>query len=247
MGLFNDYMREGKGVDKGPDYRPRFVVFFDIYFRKFWNLIVLNILYVICCIPIVTIGPATAAMTKILRNYAREEHAFLWSDFWDTFKNNFWTAFVVGLIDLFAVILIYFDYVMYMQMIANANGSQMVTSISLAVLLLSATVLLFMNYYIFVLMVTFKLKFTQLIKNAFIFAWAGFFRNILITLLIAIISFVCLITVLSMSPASFFVVLFVLFLYFSTCGIISNFITYPLVKKYMIDGFDPETGEKIEK
>ena len=100
------------------------VVFFDIYFRKFWNLIVLNILYVICCIPIVTIGPATAAMTKILRNYAREEHAFLWSDFWDTFKNNFWTAFVVGLIDLFAVILIYFDYVMYMQMIANANAYQ---------------------------------------------------------------------------------------------------------------------------
>ena len=81
MGLFNDYMREGKGVDKGPDFRPRFIIFFDIYLRKFWNLILLNLLYVVCCIPIVTIGPATAAMTKILRNYAREEHAFLWSDF----------------------------------------------------------------------------------------------------------------------------------------------------------------------
>lgn len=244
MGIFNDYMREGKGVDKGPDFRPRIVVFFDIYLRKFWNLILLNLLYVVCCIPIVTIGPATAAMTKILRNYAREEHAFIWSDYWETFKKNFWPALAVGLIDLFAVVLLYFDYVMYMNM---QNTSQAFTSISLAVLLLSATVLLFMNYYIYVLMVTFRLKFTQLIRNAFIFAWAGFFRNVLITLLIAAIFFVCLITVLAQSPASFFVVLFILFLYFSTCGFICNFVTYPLIKKHMIDGFDPETGERLPK
>ena len=84
MGLFNSYTKEGKGIDKKPDNRLRIVVFFDIYIRKFWNLILLNILYLLFCIPIVTIGPATAAMTKILRNYAREEHAFIWSDSYRT-------------------------------------------------------------------------------------------------------------------------------------------------------------------
>lgn len=245
MGIFNDYMREGKGVEKGPDFRPKIVVFFDIYFRKFWNLIVLNLLYIAFCIPIVTIGPATAAMTKILRNYAREEHAFIWYDFWETFKKNFWTGLVVGVINSVAVVIIYFDYVIYMQMLSNSQTSSTFTSISLAVLLLIVTTLLFMNYYIYVLMVTFKLKFTQLIKNSFIFAWAGFFRNLLITIIIGIITLICLVTILGQSPASFFVVLFVIFMYFSTCGFVCNFITYPLIKKHMIDGFDPETGERI--
>lgn len=67
MGIFNDYMREGRGVDKGPDERPRFIVFFDILFRKFWSLIKVNLLFVLACIPVVTIGPAIAGMTKILR------------------------------------------------------------------------------------------------------------------------------------------------------------------------------------
>ena len=31
MGIFNDYMREGRGIDKGPDERPRFIVFLIFY------------------------------------------------------------------------------------------------------------------------------------------------------------------------------------------------------------------------
>ena len=244
MGLFNSYTKEGKGIDKKPDNRLRIVVFFDIYIRKFWNLILLNILYLLFCIPIVTIGPATAAMTKILRNYAREEHAFIWSDFWDTFKQNFWQAFGVGIINIFAYALLYFNYVMYMNM---PDVDTLFRSVALAVILLSVTALTFMNYYIFVMMVTFKLTFKQLWKNAFIFAWAGFFRNLLITIINFIIVAICVIMILGQSPASLFFILFIVFLMASTCGLITNFITYPLIKKHMIDGFDPKTGERIAK
>ena len=98
MGLFNDYMREGKGVQKD-QYTPRFILFFQIYFRKFWNLILINLLFVVSCIPIVTIGPATAGVTKLLRNYAREEHAFIWGDFIETAKKNFKQAFLYATLD----------------------------------------------------------------------------------------------------------------------------------------------------
>ena len=126
------------------------------------------------------------------------------------------------------------------------DANKTFTSIALAVLLLSVTVLLFMNYYVFLMMVTFRLTFRQLLKNAFIFAWAGFFRNILITVLNGLIIGLCTIMILGASPAAFLFVLFILFSLFSTCGLIINFITYPLVKKYMIDGFDPETGERLQ-
>lgn len=243
MGIFNDYTREGKGIDKKPDNRLRIVVFFDIYLRKFWNLILVNILYILFCIPIITIGPATAAMTKILRNYAREEHAFIWSDFWDTFKSNFKQALGVGLINTFAYALIFFNFVMYMNM---PDVSTIFRSVALAVLLLTLTALTFMNYYIFVMMVTFKLTFRQLWKNAFIFAWAGFFRNILITVVNLFIVALCYVMIVGQSPAAFLFILFILFLLPATCGFVTNFVTYPLIKKYMIDGFDPKTGEKID-
>ena len=67
FGLF-DYSKPGKGVDKNGPQKKRFFHFFELYFRKFWKLITLNMLYVLFCIPIVTIGPATAAMTYILKN-----------------------------------------------------------------------------------------------------------------------------------------------------------------------------------
>ncbi len=242
MSLFNDYTKEGRGVEKGADLRPRFIVFFDIYFRKFWNLVLLNLLYLLFCVPIITIGPATAAMTKILRNYAREEHAFLWSDFWQTFKENFWKGLSVGILNFIAIIILWFDFGSYSNLIAPS----IVTTISLAVIFLSATIILFMNYYIYVMMVTFKLTFIQLIKNAFLFAWIGFFRNLLITIFIGIISAVCIFIILGQSPISAIIILFIIFAYFSTCGLISNFITYPLIKKHMIDGYDPNTGEKIQ-
>lgn len=236
MGIFNDYLREGKGIDKGVDTRPRFIVFFDIVFRKFWKLILINLLYIISCLPIVTIGPATAGITKLLRNYAREEHAFVLSDFWDTFKQNFKKAFFIALLDFVFVLLVLFDVYVYIQII----NDKIVWTITLAVLMLTGTIILFMNYYVFTLMITFKLNFRQLLKNAFLFAWIGFWRNILITLILAVF-------------AAFIIfyydglgLFFVLFLFFSLSGLVINFITYPLIKKHMIDGYDPETGEKLE-
>ncbi len=236
MGLFNDYMREGRGVDKAPDNRPRIVVFFDIFFRKFWSLVKINLLFIVACLPVVTIGPAIAGTAKLLRNYAREEHAFILSDFWDTFKQNFWRAFVIWLADTVIAALLLFDFYMYLSL----GGSAILRIMSLAVLMISATVFIFMNYYIFTMLVTFRLTLKQLVKNAFIFAWVGFFRNLLVTAIIAALTFVA---VIYFFPFGFF---YVAILHFALCGLIISFATYPLIKRYMIDGYDPETGERLD-
>ena len=236
MSFFNNYEKEGKGISKDADSRLRIIVFFDILFRKFWNLILINLIYILFCLPIVTIGPATAGVTKLLRNYAREEHAFLWSDFIETFKQNFKKSVAVFFIDLVACILLLFDLYMYTAL----NAPSILRITALAALMLTGTILLFMNYYIFTMMVTFDLNFKQLIKNAFLFAWIGFWRNILITILIAAIVYFIVIAYFPTIG-----IFFVVFLLFSLCGLIINFITYPLIKKYMIDGYDPKTGEKL--
>ena len=235
MGLFNDYMREGKGVQKD-QYTPRFILFFQIYFRKFWNLILINLLYIVSCIPIVTIGPATAGVTKLLRNYAREEHAFIWGDFIETAKKNFKQAFLYATLDLVVTVFLIFDF------LAIGNIANRIMSIlCMAAIFLALTVWSFMRFYIYNMMVTFRLTFKQLIKNAFIFCWVGFFRN-LFTAVIILAIFI----VVSMLNFPYQLLIYGT-LFFSFGGFLINFMVQPLIKKHMIDGFDPETGERLEE
>lgn len=235
MGLFNDYQREGKGVQKD-QYTPRLFLFFQIYFRKFWNLILINLLYLVFCLPIITIGPATAGATKLWRNYAREEHAFIWGDFIETFKNNFKQSFLYSLIDFFVISFLVLDF-LAIGNIANRTMS----ILCMTAIFLAFTVWSFMRYYIYNMMITFRLTFKQLLKNAFIFCWIGFFRN-LFTAIILIGLFI----VVSMLNYPYQLLIYAT-LAFSFSGFLTNFMVNPLIKKHMIDGFDPSTGERLEE
>ena len=52
MGLFTRELgKPGKGIDANAPEKRSFFRFFDIFFRKFWHFVRLNILYVVMCIP----------------------------------------------------------------------------------------------------------------------------------------------------------------------------------------------------
>ncbi len=110
-----------KGVDKNGPQKKRFFHFFELYFRKFWKLITLNLIYILFCIPIVTIGPATAAMTYILKNYTMERPVFFWSDFLEAFKKNWKQGFVMGLIDAVLLVLSYVACRFYYASVDSSN------------------------------------------------------------------------------------------------------------------------------
>ena len=103
MGLFYNYQESGSGVSKNGPKKSRIRIFFEVFGRKFWNLILINLIYGIFCIPIFTIGPATAAAFKVLKNYSIEKNAFVWSDFWKSFKEDFKVSFPLGIIYFIAL------------------------------------------------------------------------------------------------------------------------------------------------
>ena len=113
MGIFNGYLKEGPGVRKDAPKKKPFFQFFDIYFKRFWKLITLNMLYFVCCIPIITIGPATAGFTCVLRNYARDTHSFMFSDFFDAFIKNWKQSFAVSVIQFFMGLFLLFGITQY--------------------------------------------------------------------------------------------------------------------------------------
>jgi|LSQX01.2.fsa_nt_gb uncharacterized membrane protein YesL len=230
---FFDYTKPGPGVDKDAQKKNKFALFFELYFRKFWKLITLNIIYFLTCIPIVTIGPATAGFTYVLRNFSREDHAWVTSDYFEHGFKNFKQAFIVSIIDFILLYLGWFSYNFYSQ---YAEGYLVYGKY---IILIMGFIYLFMHFYIYQMMVTFKLSLKQIYKNAFIFAIARLPQNILIlilTILVSILFYYYVLIGVLLTPV----------IVLSTVGFIINFYVYHVIKKYMLDKIPEENGEEQE-
>lgn len=62
------------------------------------DLILLNILWLICCLPIVTIGASTAALHSVVRKMAACEYYTVWRGFWHGFRENWKQGTAVALL-----------------------------------------------------------------------------------------------------------------------------------------------------
>lgn len=225
FGLF-DYTKPGRGISKNEPQKPRFFFFWELFFRKFWQLVQLNLLYIAFCLPIVTIGPVTAGFTYVLRNMANEQPVFLFSDFWDGIKNNIKQSCAYSVILIVCAILLNFAWRFYS---ANIDAAlwMYVPFILCALLTL---LFVFMSFYVFLMIVTLALPLSDILKNAAILAIVCLKTNLL-TLL-----FVGLTLVLSFLLLPYSVIPMV-FIIPAFCGFIICFNSYKEIKKYAIDPF----------
>jgi len=77
-----------------------------------------TLLWLIPCIAIT--GPFTAGVSYVTRNWARDEHAFIWSDFKDALKANWKQSLVVSVITSILPAAIYVGWRYYGQMAGNS-------------------------------------------------------------------------------------------------------------------------------
>ncbi len=261
LGIGN-YSKPGKGVSKNAPEKKRFFLFFDILFRKFWKIIQVNLLYLVAFIPLILamlfvfplfngplpykilaglgtavaaipIGPATAGLTYILRNYAREQHAFMLSDFWDAVKNNWKQSVPTGIIMILLGIIVYFSASFYFLNISGSTLFTVMFGITIAV----ALILLFASYYVYLLIVTVDLKLSQLYKNSLILAVLGLKTNLITTFFVALI----LVPVILFFPISLILVLLIVP---ALVGLIVNFNSFQYIKKYCIDPYYDKLKEE---
>ncbi len=285
FGLF-DYNKPGPGVPKDAPPKSPFIVFFEILQRKFWNLIKINMMFLIfnlpavlagmfilfsffpnifpnamenpetllmdtimkfvlltlmTCVPMITVGPAQAGLTYILRNYAREEHAFIWSDFKDAAKSNMKQSLIVSTINFVVTFLTLISIRAYWVLIGAGQIPGLPGTIGLAVMFMMFLIFACMSIYIYPLMVTFDTTLKQLYKNALIFAVIKFLPNLLILLLSSFIIFLSFGLIIPFNPMIGFVPY--IFLTISLTGFLTNFYVYPKLKKYMIAHIEEEEDE----
>ena len=114
MGLFNN--TAGPGVPKNAPRKKPFFRFWELFANKFWDFFKINLIYFLFCIPIVTIGPATAAMTALMRNIYLERPQFYFHDFVKEFKKNFKQALIVGILDILVTAVFVFSLVLFFSL-----------------------------------------------------------------------------------------------------------------------------------
>lgn len=91
---------------------------------KLFDIGWLSLIYVVFCIPLVTIGAATTSLYYVSAKVLRKDRGYVWSEFWHSFKLNFKPATLMWLI--FAAIygLLYFNLTTFNT--SNAVGGYLV-------------------------------------------------------------------------------------------------------------------------
>lgn len=144
------------------------------------DLIILNLLCIICCIPIITAGASITAMYYVTMKMVRNEESYIVKSFFKSFKQNFKQATIIHIILLVTAIMLYLD----INIVKNIEGTltKVLTCIFIAFTFLYALILL----YIYPLLA----KFYNSIKNTFSNALLMAIRHLPYTFLMLIISLV---------------------------------------------------------
>jgi uncharacterized membrane protein YesL len=201
------------------------------------------IFYGIAAITLFTFGLVNVGTAYILRNIAKGDPVFVWSDFWYALRRNWKQALPFGIIDAgINVLLVWNIY----SMLISSNGDFFTNTMFWCNIVLFILYFI-MRYYIYIQMVTFDLKVFKILKNSMIFALLGFKRNFVALLGILagiLIELICIIGVggilLPFGIALPFIILF------STFAYMKVYAAYFKMKEVMIDPYLAEHPEEAE-
>ncbi len=197
---------------------------FFTFMGKLADLILLNLLFIICCIPIVTIGASITAMYYVTLKMVRNEESYLFRSFFKSFKQNLKQSTVIWLILLAVSIVLWMDFRIMGQ--AGDTGILRIVSIGLYFILLIDGMIF---AYIFPLLS----KFDNTIKNTFKNSLLMAIRHFPYTVLILAVTFIPMFLTLNYGLVMLFGALVWLFLGFSLTAFINSTMFVRIYDQYI--------------
>lgn len=139
------------------------------FMGKLGDVMVLNLLWVVCSLPVITAGAATAAIYDVLLRIAREEDGHTVRRFFTAFRKNFAQATGIWMIFLAVGGLLVLDYRFYLLWPEKASPF----GFGLMVMMMGASFLfLFVLLYAFPLQARFENPVMRTLKNALVMSFA---------------------------------------------------------------------------
>ncbi len=252
-----------------------FLKYFEILKDKFFKIIILNSIYftavtlvifmimglsaavtaifgevsdfwtLLTFLPVSFLGPLTAAITKLMRDFVRQEPGFLFEDFKKAFKDNFKQSLIISLLQYLALWVVVIAARFYYSLV----GQGVFYTIGLGVTIFVFFAIIFASYYVYMMVVTLDLKIREIIKNSFIFTMLCFLRNIFLTIVLVFWlgfnAFLVYLAIISGSSLVYGLVISVfIVLTFGITFYTVAFFTFPSIKKYILDPYYEEHPEQ---
>lgn len=144
--------------------------FFDIdsgfsrFMGKAADLIILNLVFLLCCIPVITIGPALTALHYVAMKMARNEESYIVRSFFRSFRKNFRQGVVIHIILVIAGGILYADF------LAARSMTEPMSQIMLYLCSLLLFVYLMVFLYVYPLLARFYNTVANTFRNALLMA-----------------------------------------------------------------------------
>ena len=150
------------------------------FIGKLVDVVLLNFLWLICSLPIVTIGASTTALYYVTLKLVRDREGYIIRSFFKAFKDNFKQSTIIWIILLLVATILGTDiYVVYKM---DANYAK----ILLALFIGFSVITLFVFIYIFPIQAQFANPVKQTFKNALLIAVKHLPWTILLTVITVI-------------------------------------------------------------
>lgn len=204
---------------------------FFVVLGKICDIFFLSIIWLVFCIPIITIGPANTALYYATVKVLRRERGYIFREFFKSFKLNFKRAAIIGvIITAFFVILLLDIYAAWADLSGNSNVSSIMFGIYMAMTFFVLTI----SIYIFPILSRFDMTVRQLFKTACFMA----LRHLPFTLIMLIVTVVALV--------GMYVVPLLTFITPVALTLINSLLMERIFKKYMPKSNENEENSKDE-
>lgn len=165
------------------------------------DLMILNILCIICCLPVVTAGASITAMFYVTLKMVRNEEAYIAKSFFKSFKQNFKQATIINIIMLLTGAFLYMD----IRISGQLSGSM--SKVFTIVFFMFAVFYLLIFIYVYPVLA----KFDNTIRNTFTNALLMSIRHLPYTALMVLVT-LCPVAIMFIPSAQVWSILLLVFI-----------------------------------
>ena len=201
------------------------------------DLIILNLICIVCCAPLITAGASITAMFYVTLKMVRNEEAYILRSFFRSFKQNFKQATIIHLIMLLVAFVLYWDI-----HLCNIMGGTL-SKVLLIIFYMILVIFIMVFMYIYPVLA----KFYNTIKNTFTNAFLMSVRHLPYTFLMVLISIapVAVLYFIQDGRTQMNVVIILVLIGFSGVAYLNSFFFVKIFDKY-IPKEEPEGDTQIE-
>lgn len=159
------------------------------FLNKVADLMWLNILTLLCCIPVITVGAALTSAHYVALKLHRNEEGYITKDFFRSFKLNFKQSTAIWLLILLVLVVFSADFY-----IMNNVEAVKIPTVLQVIIMAIAILFMFMVLWVFAVQSKFVNTITKTIKNAFALSVIQLPKTILMAILYVLPYVLCILS-----------------------------------------------------